>query len=455
VPALNSQTATLVESFRGYKQRGDTGALSALLNHGHPADIADLIDQLEEGEKIEAFQVLDPAHAAEVVFELNNHAREVILDNIEDERIVDLLDELESDDAAELVRELDQQTQAGVLRLFGQEDAEAAEDVQRLLQFDDNTAGAMMQVELVRVHQKDTAADAIESCRRKREDLDHIYDIYVTGEGGKLKGRIPLDKLLFADAGATAATLMEASPPAINAQLSRDEVAQWFRREGVPVAPVVDDTGILVGRITSDDVVSILEEERGKDFLRMLGAGEDEEVFDPPLRAIQRRLPWLFTYLALGLITARIIATFEPTIAKFAVLASFMPMVGGFGGSAATQTLGVIVRGLATGDLNLRLAGKALSKEVMVGLFEGLFVGLTVGFVVGISERKPVLGIVLGVALFLAASVACFAATLVPLFLRALRVDPALASGVIVTTFTDMFGFATFLGLATLLAGYM
>ncbi len=436
-------------------EEGRREELRLMLNRARPGTLADLIEGLDAGLKLEAFSYLDPELASEVVFELNNSAREFILEEIDEDRIVALLDKMYTDDAADLVNELDEGTRADVLKLLHTHDARYAQQLRSLMRFDADTAGGVMQFELVRVKRGTTAEMAIQACRAMREELDRIYDIYVVDEHERLQGHLRVDQLLFAEAKTTVDALMNEAPLTVNANVHQSELIEIVRREDVPVIAVVDDAGHLLGRITSDDLFDIIDAERGADMLLMVGAGEDERAFDSPIRAVRGRMPWLFAYLCTALLTASVVQLFQGTIEQLAVLAAFMPIVGGMGGNAGTQTLAVAIRGLAVGEIRAGQAFRLIRKEMGVGVLMGLGLGAVIGVIVGVMQGNAWLGVVLGCALIVNSVIAGLAGTIVPILLTKFRIDPALASGVVVTTLTDMCGFVAFLGLATLLLPFL
>jgi len=232
-------------------------------------------------------------------------------------------------------------------------------------------------------------------------------------------------------------------------------VANLVRHYNLVSVPVVDKQGKLVGRITIDDIVDVMEEEASEDILRMGGVGEEERVFTPPLQSVRRRLPWLYVNLVTAILAASVVSLFQGTIAKAVILAVFMPIVAGMGGNAGTQTLTVIVRSIALGELTLANARRALLKEILVGLGNGIGCGAVMSIVAYLWHGNPMLGVVLGSAMVINMFVAGLGGTIIPLALKWLKVDPALASGVFVTTLTDVFGFLSFLGLATLFITYL
>jgi magnesium transporter len=302
----------------------------------------------------------------------------------------------------------------------------------------------------------DTTVDVVLRYLRLRGELpDHTDHLYVVSRRHQYLGRIALQSLLTSEPSTPVNRLIDDEQPAIDVHESEADVARRFSDHDWISAPVVDDSNILLGRITIDDVVDIIREQAEHQALGAAGLGEDEDLFSPVPRATRRRLLWLGINLGTAFLAASVVGLFTGTIDAFPILAVFMPIVAGMGGNAATQTLTVIVRGIALGELTWGNSRKALLKEAMVGIGNGVALGLVAALVAWATRGDPVLGVVLGTAMVINMFVAATAGVLIPLGLRAANVDPALASSVFITTMTDVFGFLSFLGLATIFARYL
>ena len=444
--------SSLLEKWAALSEADDVAAATAFVSSLHSADIADLIELLGSREKMKVFSMLEPEASGEVLFELNRFDRDKIIGRLENEDLSEIVEIMESDDAADIVGDLDDDRAKEVLDGIEKEDRE---EIRTLLRFSPETAGGTMQLELCAVNENHTVAEAVEIVREKALELDHIYNVFVVDEFQRMKGVVPLDRLVLEPSSRPIKEIMETDILPIPVSLDQEEVAMLFRREEEASLPVVDSDGVLVGRITADDVLDILDEEHSEDILRMHGAGQDEKALDGPLMAVKNRLPWLITFLIAANFSAYVISLFEATLQQVVILAALMPIVAGMGGSAGTQSLAVIVRSMATGDMEISLFGRALRKEVIVGLINGLINGSLVCLIAWLWLGNIWVGIVIGGALVANLIMAGIAGTSVPTLLKIFKIDPATASGVIVTTLTDMAGFITFLGLATLFIEYL
>ncbi|RMG60352.1 MAG: magnesium transporter [Deltaproteobacteria bacterium] len=441
---LKEQYDTLVSLV----QKRDDDALSALLSTLHPSDIADFIETLEEEEKLYLFNLLDARVASDVIAELNTAAKGEILGSIESNQLAAIVDEMDSDDAADIFDELTPTQRAAVLEGIDEEDRE---EVEALLQYEDETAGGLMSLEFLYVYEFQTVREVINLLRARRDQISDIHYIYVVDKKFHLKGMLRLTELLLAKRSQRVSEVMDPVPATITPDLDQEEVAKIFKKYDVPSLPVVDSEGKLLGRITFDDVMDVVDEEATEDFMRLANVEVGERVYGDPLSSAKSRLPWLIINLATAILASWVVGLFEDTIGQFAFLAVFMPIVAGMGGNAGTQTLTVVVRGIALGDLDYGGAKKVLVKEIVVGLLNGLVNGILMGIIAYVWKGLPIVGVAIFLAMVINLFVAAFFGTVVPLVLRALKVDPALASGVIVTTATDCLGFLSFLGISKFL----
>ncbi|NIO15806.1 MAG: magnesium transporter [Deltaproteobacteria bacterium] len=426
----------------------DDDAVGVMLTTLHPSDIADFIEVLDEESKKYVFSLLDSRIASDVIAELNVDAKGEILDGIEATRLAAIVDEMDSDDAADIFDELSPVQRLAVLEGIDEEDRA---EVTELLKYEDDTAGGIMSLEFIYVYEFQTVQEVINLLRVRREQIEQIHFIYVVDKKFHLRGIVRLVELLLSDPKERIIGVMEPAPYAIKPETDQEEVAKIFKKYDTPSMPVVDSEGKLLGRITFDDVMDVVDEEATEDFLRLANVDIGERVFADTLSTARKRLPWLSVNLFTALLAAWVVGLFENTIGQFAFLAVFMPIVAGMGGNAGTQTLTVVVRGIALGDLDYGGAKRVLLKEIMVGLLNGMTNGLLMGVVAYLWKGLPVVGLAIFLAMVINLFVAASFGTIVPLFLRAIKIDPALASGVIVTTATDCMGFLSFLGLSTLL----
>lgn len=430
-------------------EKGETRVIMRLIDERHPADIADAIEPLPEDQKQRIFELLTPEIAADVLVELNDPSREEIIEETSPVRLAEIAGEMESDDAADLIAELPAETASLVLRNMGREEMQK---VTELLRYPEDTAGGIMKRELLAITEDGTIAQAVRALQKlaQQGDVEDVYNVFVVDRGGRLAGVLPVRRLLLMDSSTPIRKAVDEALIKVHTGVDQEEVANLFKKYDLISLPVVDEGDRLVGRITIDDVVDVIEEESTEDIMRMGGVDEDDRIFCPPSRSVRRRLPWLYVNLASALMAASVVALFQETISKVVMLAVFMPVVAGMGGNAGTQTLTLITRAIALGEIASENVRRALIKESIVALVNGIAVGSVMALGTYIWRGEWMLGTVLGMALTANMFLAGAVGTVVPLMLKRVGVDPAVASGIIVTTVTDAFGFLSFLGLATL-----
>ena len=429
---------------------GELGLVERLSNM-HPVDIARVIEHLSPETKREVFDLLKTDTASEVILEVNDSSREQILDGMGEEKLTDMVEEMDSDDAADLISDLSEEMADSVLEHIPKEDAE---EVQKLLEYEEDTAGGIMQAELVAVKMDSTVGWVIEHLRSTSEEIGEIHNVFVISKDNRLVGSVPLSRLILAKPETVVSSIMETEFPKVTPDLDQEEVARIFKKYDLVAVPVVNHEGRLVGRITVDDVVDVMEEEASEDFYKMAGVSHHERVFDPVSKSFKMRCLWLIINLATAVLAASVVGFFQDTIQALVLLAVYMPIVAGMGGNAGTQTITITVRGLALGELTYKNASKALRKEVLLGLANGLVIGLIAALVSYWWNGNYMLGVVICLAMVVNLMIAGLAGSLIPLILKRLRIDPALASSIFVTTFTDVGGFFFFLGLAAVFMRY-
>ena len=419
----------------------------------HPADIADLLEALEESEKVNLFKRLDTAIAPEVIAHLSEFSREQILSDLSHRRLGQIVDEMDSDDAADLLTGVPEEV---VEKVLARIDAEDSEHLRRLLVHGEETAGGIMQAELLAVPQEATVAEAIDRVRLLGENLDYLTNVFVVDSQTKVLGQLSLKRLILANPKDKVSLVMETDIRSIPVDMDQEEVARIFQKYDLLSAPVVEGDGTLVGRITIDDIMDIIEEEVSEDIFRMAGTHEDELVYGDKIWKISRlRLPWLITNLFGGLLTGYLLWMFKVALRDAIVLVTFVPVITGMGGNVGIQSSSITVRGLATGDVDLQRLGRTIFKEVRVGLLMALACGFTLGVVAEIWHNNAALGVAVGSAMAAAILVASLMGTLVPIVFKRLGVDPAVASGPFVTTANDITGLLIYLSISTLLLKYI
>ena len=444
----------VLDSVKRLLRIGATGNLLNLLQKQHPADLAQIFGELQDKEKEATFSLLAERNgrlAMEAVSELGPESGALLLATRSAEEIAKLAQEIPSDDAAALIDYLPEELSAAVLDLMRPKESGVVEN---LLEYDEQTAGRIMNPHVFALSEDMTVGEAITELQTNR-DVEMVFYLYVVDERNHLVGVVSLRRLLLVSPETPLKRIMTADLMSARVDTDQEEVARQVASYNLLAIPVVDEENKLVGVITVDDIIDVIKDEATEDIYRMAGVAGDDSAFTPAAESLRKRLPWLGVNLATAFAAASVVALFEGTIALLPVLAVFMPIVAGMGGNAGTQTLTVIVRGIALGELNWGNSRKALTKEAIVGIGNGVALGIVAALVAWITRGNPVLGLVLGAAMIINMFVAATAGTLVPLGLRAANVDPALASSVFITTLTDMFGFFSFLGLATIFMRYL
>ena len=442
------------DSVKRLQRIGATANLLNLLQKQHPADLAEVFSGLPERERRSAFDTLVERNsrlAMEAISELEPEVRVPLLVDHPAEELARFFQEVPSDDAAAVIDDLPDALSASVLEVMRRKESD---EVQHLLEYADETAGRIMNPDVFALSEDLTAGEAIAALQQSR-DVEMVFYVYVVDERRHLVGVLSLRRLLVVSPETPLKRIMTADLTTARVNTDQEEVARLVASYNLLAIPVVDDENKLVGIITVDDVIDVIKDEATEDIYRMAGVSSDEHVFTSARESLRKRLPWLGVNLVTAILAALVVRLFQSTIDQVVALAAFMTIVASMGGNAATQTLTVIVRGIALGELTWSNSRKALVKEAMVGIGNGMILGLVgAGFawwVVG----NPYFGGILALAMVINLLVAAVAATLIPIALRALRIDPALASSVFITTLTDVFGFFAFLGLATLFIEYL
>ena len=441
-------------SVKRLQRIGATANLLNLLQKQHPADLAELFGELPDRDRSAMFKVLVDQNsrlAMETLSELGPDVGASLLGDRPASEIATLLQEIPSDDAAALVEHLPEALSAAVLDLIQHREPGG---VQNLLEYEEQTAGRIMNQNVFALSEDLTASEAIAALQESR-DMEMVFYLYVVDVRRHLVGVVSLRRLLLVSPETPLRRIMTADLISARVDTDQEEVAREVASYNLLAIPVVDDENKLAGVITVDDVIDVIKDEATEDIYRLAGVAGDEHVFTPPREALQKRLPWLVVNLATAIIPAAIVALFQGTITQVVAVAIFMPMVAGMGGNAATQTLTVIVRGIALGELTWSNSRQALVKETLLGIGNGVTLGLIAAGVVWVMEGDPILGLILAMAMVINMLVAAVAGTLIPISLRALKVDPALASSVFITTLTDAVGILAFLGLATFFLPYL
>jgi magnesium transporter len=424
---------------------GDGARLRALMAPLHSADIADFLEQVEAGERREILLRAPEIVDGDVLSDLDEGLREDVIAFLPPDRLAEAVRELDSDDVVDLIEDLETPQQAAVLDALEEADRAA---VQRSLAYPEYSAGRLMQREVVMAPRHWTVGEAIDHLRSKEDLPEQFYHVVLVDPRIRPVGQVALGKLMAARREVRLADLAEEDFRTIPVDEDEGDVAYTFNQYHLISAPVVDASGRLVGTITIDDAMIVLDEEHEEDIMRLAGMGEGS-LSDSVLATSAKRIPWLAVNLAAAFCAALVISQFEAAISQIVALAVLMPIVASMGGNAGTQSLAVAVRALATRDLGASNAWRVVRREALVGLLNGLVFAVATGVVAGLWFGAPGIGAVIAIAMVLTLLVAAIGGVLVPLALDRAGVDPAIASGPFVTTITDVVGFFVFLGIAS------
>lgn len=443
-----SLSKELLSELREWIADGKDTAIAQATVDAHPADIAELLNELKRDEAVYVYRLLDEEKAAEVMLELDDDVREKLLSSLTSREIAEeLIENIDSDDAADVIAELPEQKQEEVIALL--EDEEQASDIIDLMTYAEGTAGAIMGTELIRVNQNWTVTQAIREMRKQAEDLDNIYTIYVVDDAEVLLGTLSVKYMLFnlSSLRTTIKDLYKQSKVrTVNVNAPLEEVAKIMEKYDLVVLPVVNDQNMLLGRITIDDVVDIIKEEADKDYQMASGISEDVEYSDSVRTLTRARLPWLLIGMAGGMISANIIGVFD--ISENPEMAVFMPLIAAMGGNVGVQSAALVVKALANRSALDETLWQKLWKELRVGLINGLVCSAIILGVSLLFHMDLTLCITASIALFFVILFASFFGTWIPMTLHRFKIDPALATGPFVTTLNDIFGLIIYFTIA-------
>ncbi|GMU57937.1 MAG: magnesium transporter MgtE [Candidatus Xenobia bacterium] len=419
----------------------------ARLEAMHPADQAHLIEDLDAEDREAILLAMSDERTASILEYLDEEPRQVFVDGLEPERLSQILFYVDEDLAADIVAELPDDQVASVLALLAPEDREAVEE---LLDLPEESAGRWMSPDVVLLQRTWTAEEAIDFLRREGPDASHPFYLYVVDTDRRLQGVLSLRHLITAAPSTPLENLMARDVISVPVELDQEKAAEKLRHYNLMALPVVDEEGRLVGVLEADDVLDVQVEEATEDIYLQAGLSVDENPYTPVLVSLRRRVPWLLINLTFGFLSALIVSSFEGTISRVAALAAFMPIIAGHGGNTGSQTTTLIVRGIAVGEIERRDLWRIVRKELAFGVSYGLVAGLLSSILAYVLEGNFWLAVIVGVSMMGNIILAGMAGSLLPLGMQALKVDPALASTVWLTTITDWLGFVLLLGLGTL-----
>jgi len=433
--------------------KGDVSGLEALLEELHPSDIADVVESLGDELRLGLVRALPADLASETLSEMEEgEVRAELLNALAPDEGAELLHELPDDDAADLVGELAPEAQD---RILAELPTDEAGEIRELLQYDEDTAGGIMTTALVSVLGHVTASEAIEAVRVQGREVEDFYTVFVVNEDTKLLGTVPLDDLILSHTAHRIGDLVEPTVASVLPDADQEHVGHMIARYNLASIPVVSDDGVLLGRVTFDDVIDVIETETTEDLLLFSGVSEAEELRGSSFEAVRARLPWLLLNTMTASLAASVVWWFRSEIAAATLLAVVMPVVAGLGGNAGQQALAVTVRRLATSAGPLEARGRVVGKEILVGVLNGGAIGLVVSgaaamlaLAMGVDGR---IGVVVLLAMWGNIAMAGFAGSFIPTFLDRMGQDPAVASTVFLTALTDLTGFLLLLGFATII----
>ena len=436
----------LIDNITGLIKSGAEKSLLNLFADLHSADIAEIINHIDLDSAKYAFSILNTETAGEVITEIDENLREKILKDIDVKTITDIVDELYTDDATDIVSDLPETIARQVLKNIDKEDSE---DVLELLKYPEDSAGGIMTSNFVHVDSKSTIKDAIEEVRKNADEFEHIYHIYVLKENEELLGIVTLKSLLTNSLQTRVASVLQENLIFVTAEMDQEEVANIMKKYDLIAIPVVDEFRRMIGRITFDDIQDVIQEEASEDMQKIAGLTEEEETSDSILTVSKIRLPWLMVALLMELLAALVLRGYEDHIQRFFIATFFIPVVMAMGGSTGTQAAIVMVRGLSTGDIWLNESFKNLGKEFLVAFLNGIILGsilcISVIIIFPRNELSYNFAFVLASALLAIIVTATIVGASIPILLKKMNTDPAIATGPFVTASNDILGLLIYL----------
>jgi magnesium transporter len=437
----------LIQEVKGFIVQDNRQALKKLVDEMRAADLADLIEHLAPDERLFIFKFLEPEGAGDVLVEIEPSVQGLILEDLDSKAISDIVEELDSDDAADLVGDLPAERAREVIEAVADD---VSEELGRLLPYPEDTAGGIMALEFVAIKSDATVRDAIETVREKRGEVENLYYLWVIDDFERLVGAISIKDLVLEPPEREIANIMNPAVISVHMDTDQEEVAHLVKKYDLVTIPVVDGNNRLVGRITHDDIIDVIEDEADEDISLMAGVIHQEFAEESPLKISRARLPWLIVGLFGGLLAAFVIKQFESSLEKILALSFFFPVIMAMGGNTGTQASTIAVRGLATGDISLMNIGKRLWVELKVALFNGIICAILLGLIVSFWLSDYALGSIVALSMVLIVLNSGVIGAAVPLAMKRLNIDPALATGPFVTTSNDILSLLIYLGLVTI-----
>lgn len=448
----SDRSKILIDSIKRLLRRDALTHLRKIVNKTHAADLSVVFHSLSLSNQHKLFDMIEETEQKGALFsELDEDAFLSFNEGIELDDVVEIFEHMPTDDVADLLGRLPEERSDAIIKRMKKE---SSEEVEGLLHYDDDTAGGIMVPDFIALRENTTAREAIESLQKEHLDVEMPFYLYVVDENGKLVGVSSLRQLVMVPPETPIKDFMTTDVFSVQTSMDQEEVAKIVARYDILAVPVVDDTNQLVGIVTVDDVIDIIREEATEDILKMAGVGGEEFVETQSVfRSTKIRLPWLFASCIGGIVAFFIIGHFEGSLKKLAYLAAFIPVIMGMGGNIGTQTSTIVVRGLATGRLNIRDAWSVIFKEFAIGFILGVVYGFLVGLVAQLRYSTIQVAISVGLAVISSMSVAALVGSLVPMGFARINVDPAVATGPFVTTAIDIVSVYFYFKIATILLG--
>ena len=443
-------TEKFLEKLVGFIYENNDSEIKKLFAEVHFADIAEVLDEVNFEEAIYIIKLLDSEKTSEILTELDEDTREKILENLSAKEIAEEVGEMDSDDAADIIGELSKERQKHVINAL--DDYELAADIKELLSYEEDTAGALMAKELVKVYETWTVAGCMRRIRGQAKEVTRVHSIYVVDKEDKLVGRLSLKDLIIAKSEQKIADISKAKVDAVNVNENVEEVARIMAKYDLEAIPVVNNNNVLLGRITIDDIVDVLKEEADKDYQMAAGLTQDVDSDDSIFELTKARLPWLFLGLIGGVGAFIIMEGFQDVFTTYASLFFFTPLIAAMAGNVGVQSSAIIVQGLANDDVKGSI-GSRLLKEMLLAALNGVILALFLFLFVWVSKGEINLALAISVSLVVVIVIAGLIGTFVPLFLNKRGIDPAIATGPFITTSNDIFGILIYFMIAKMILG--
>jgi len=445
---LTQEINILLDTLRRLNRRNAHANLKKILHKTHPADLATIFRYLTEPERREIFPLItDRNHASEVLSEMDDSLRVELINQLTREQVIELFSEMATDDLADVLGLLPDDLSNDIVQLM---EPESAVDLEAIMGYPEDTAGGIMIPEAFSLNENMTAAEAIEILQQS-EHNEMVFYVYVVDDDNHLKGVSSLRQLLMVSPQKKLKDFMIPQVVSVLPETDQEEVARLVGRYNILALPVVDEENHLLGIVTVDDIIDVIREEATEDFLQMAGAGRDREILlKGTMEESRLRFPWLFATWIGGIVASLIVSSFDALLQQVVALAAFMPIIAGMGGNIGTQSATIVIRGLATGRVNIREVGKVIFKELRVGLILGIVYGLGLGVLVRVLyiSSGMMVGVVVGLGICAVMILAALMGTIAPIVLNKLEVDPAIATGPFVTTTIDILGLLIYFSIA-------